>query len=66
MNTHSARSAMNNDPEIRAWVEEYLKNKERQAQPSMTDEELDKHWRYVKPERMHEGATDAVAAYYAR
>ena len=27
----------------------------------MTDEEFAKHWLYVRPERMHEGAVDAVA-----
>jgi hypothetical protein len=29
----------------------------------MTDEEFAKHWLYVRPERMHEGAIDAVSAY---
>jgi hypothetical protein len=29
----------------------------------MPDEEFDKHWRYVKPERMHEGAIEAVTAF---
>ena len=32
----------------------------------MTDEEFDKHWLYVRPERMHEGAIEAVAAYRER
>jgi hypothetical protein len=66
MNTHLARSAMNNDPEVRAWVEEYLKQKERSAQPTLSDEEFEKHWRYCKPERMHEGASEGVAAYQNR
>ena len=30
---------------------------------NMTDEEFDKHWLYIRPERMHEGALEAVAAY---
>jgi hypothetical protein len=29
----------------------------------MTDEEFEKHWLYVRPERMHEGALEAVAAH---
>jgi hypothetical protein len=66
MNTHSARSAMNNDPEVRAWVEQYLKDKERLAQPALSDEEFEKHWRYSKPELMHEGAAEGYAAYQNR
>ena len=60
---HMARTAMNQDPRIREWAEQFLKNKERKACESMPDEEFDKHWRYVRPERMHEGAIDAVMAY---
>jgi hypothetical protein len=60
---HSARMALNKDPEIRHWVEEWLKNKERSVAVSMTDEEFEKHWLYVRPERMHEGAIEGVAAY---
>ena len=64
---HSARMALNNDDELRQWAEAWLKNKERAAvAESITDEEFDKHWRYVKPERMHEGAVEAVAAYRER
>jgi len=55
--------ALNQDPKVRRWVEEWLKSKERAKAASMTDEEFEKHWRYVRPERMHEGATEAVAAY---
>jgi hypothetical protein len=66
INTHSARTALNRDPELREWVELWLKNKERATVTSMTDEEFEKHWRYVKPERVHEGAVEAVAAYYQR
>jgi hypothetical protein len=29
----------------------------------MTDEEFEKHWLYVRPERMHEGAVEAVMAF---
>ena len=64
INTHSARTALNRDPELREWVELWLKNKERATVTSLTDEEFEKHWRYVKPERVHEGAVEAVAAYY--
>lgn len=60
---HEARTALNRDPELRQWAEEFLKNKERAAQPQMSNEELDKHWLYVRPERMHEGAIEAVSAY---
>jgi (p)ppGpp synthase/HD superfamily hydrolase len=60
---HSARTALNQDPELRKWVEAWLKNKERSAETTMTDEQFDKHWLYVRPERMHEGAIEGVAAY---
>jgi hypothetical protein len=63
INTHSARTALNRDPELREWVELWLKKKERATETSLTDEEFEKHWRYVKPERVHEGAVEAVAAY---
>jgi len=63
ISTHSARSAMNRDPDLRDWVEQFLKDKERIGKEHMSIEEFDKHWRYVKPERMHEGATEAVSAY---
>lgn len=63
INTHSARMALNQNPELRKWAEAWLRNKERAAQPTMTDEEFAKHWLYVRPERMHEGAIEAVTAY---
>jgi len=63
LNMHSARMALNKDPEIRQWVEEWLKNKERGVAVSMTDEQFEKHWLNVRPERMHEGAIEGVAAY---
>jgi hypothetical protein len=60
---HAARMALNQDSELRKWAEAWLKNKERAVQSAMTDEEFAKHWLYVRPERMHEGAIDAVSAY---
>lgn len=63
INMHAARTALNQDPEVRKWVEAWLKQKERTAQSAMTDEEFEKHWLYVRPERMHEGAIEGVAAY---
>jgi hypothetical protein len=63
MNMHAARTALNNDAELREWAEQWLKGKERSTQPPMTDEEFEKHWRYVRPEKMHEGAIEAVIAY---
>lgn len=62
INMHAARTAMNQDPELRKWVEAWLKSKER-TQVTMTDEEFEKHWLYVRPERMHEGAVEALTAY---
>jgi 5-formyltetrahydrofolate cyclo-ligase len=63
INMHAARTALNRDPALRQWAEQWLKDRERLAQPSMTDEEFEKHWLYVRPERMHEGAIEAVTAY---
>jgi hypothetical protein len=63
LNTHSARMALNKDPEIRRWVEDWLKNKERGIAVNMTDEEFEMHWLNVRPERMHEGALEGVSAY---
>jgi hypothetical protein len=63
LNMHSARTALNQDSELRKWAEAWLKNEERGAQSTMTDAEFEKHWLYVRPERMHEGAIEAVAAY---
>lgn len=65
LNTHTARMALNQDPELRRWVEEWLKSKERAVAANMTGEEFEKHWLYVRPERMHEGAIEGVAAYKA-
>ena len=63
INMHAARTALNQDPQLRNWVEAWLKSKERTVETTMTDEEFDKHWLYVRPERMHEGAMGALAAY---
>jgi hypothetical protein len=66
MKMHEARMALNHDADLRQWAEEWLKNKERAIQPAMTDEEFAKHWLYLRPERMHEGALEAVMAYGQR
>ena len=63
LNMHAARMALNQDSELRKWAEAWLKDKERAVQSKMTDEEFAKHWLYVRPERMHEGAIAAVSAY---
>ena len=63
LNMHAARMALNRDPELRQWVEQWLKRKERTLTGIMTDEEFEKHWLYVRPERMHEGALEGVSAY---
>jgi hypothetical protein len=55
--------ALNQDPAVRQWVEQWLKDKERAVAKGMTDEEFEKHWLYVRPERMHEGAIEGVSAY---
>ena len=66
VNMHAARSALNNDPTLRKWAEQWLKAKERATATSLSDEEFEKHWLYVRPERMHEGAIEAVTAYQER
>ena len=63
LNMHAARMALNRNPELRQWAEQWLKGKERDLTTAMTDEEFEKHWLYVRPERMHEGALEAVSAY---
>lgn len=63
INMHTARMALNRNPLLRQWAEEWLKEQERAKQPAMSDEEFEKHWRDVRPERMHEGAIAAVSAY---
>lgn len=66
LNMHAARMALNQDSELRKWAEAWLKNKERAVESTLTDEEFAKHWLYVRPERMHDGAVEAVAAYRDR
>jgi hypothetical protein len=63
LNMHAARMALNRDPELRQWVEQWLKSKERTVTAAMSDEEFEKHWLYVRPERMHDGALEGVSAY---
>ena len=63
---HGARTALNHDLDIRAWAENFLKEKARGENTSMTDEEFEKYWRYHKPEIMHAGAAEAMAAYRTR
>ena len=63
LNMHAARTALNQNPELRQWAEAWLKDKERSLTRTLTDAEFEKHWLYVRPERMHEGAVEAVAAY---
>lgn len=66
MKMHEARMALNNNEELRQWAEQWLKSKERAVQPAMTDEEFEKHWLYARPERIHEGAIEAVLAFEQR
>lgn len=63
---HGARSALNANPEIRAWSENFLKEKARAKNQAMSDEEFEKYWRYHKPEIIHAGAAEAVMAYRQR
>ncbi|MBX3298794.1 MAG: hypothetical protein KF736_04940 [Acidobacteria bacterium] len=60
---HGARTALNRDPDIRAWAESFLKEKTRAENTQMSDDEFEKYWRYHKPEIIHAGAAEAVAAY---
>jgi hypothetical protein len=60
---HGARTALNTDMDIRAWAENFLKEKTRQENMQMSEEEFEKYWRYHKPEIMHAGAAEAMAAY---
>jgi len=60
---HVARTALNQNQKLRQWAEGYLRDKERKLKLTMSDAEFEKHWLYVRPERMHEGAVEAVGAY---
>ncbi len=63
---HGARTALNTDLDIRAWAENFLKEKTREENTQMTVEEFEKYWRYHKPEIIHAGAAEAMAAYRER
>ena len=63
---HGARTALNQNMEMREWCELFLKLREKEANSAMTDEEFEKHWKYHKPEIMHAGAAEAVQAYKLR
>ena len=63
INMHEARMALNRDDKLRQWAESWLKARERTVNQTMSDEEFEKHWLYVRPETMHAGAVEAVAAY---
>ena len=63
---HGARTALNTIPEAREWAEQYLKEKTRAEKPEMSDEEFQTYWKYHKPEIMHAGAAEAIAAYRER
>jgi hypothetical protein len=60
---HGARTALNQNQEMRDWCEIFLKSKERELNENLTDEEFEKHWRYHRPEIMHAGAAEAVQAF---
>ena len=63
---HGARTALNTNPDIRAWAENYLKEKTRGENPEMTEEEFEKYWKYHKPEIVHAGSAEAMAAWRDR
>lgn len=63
---HGARTALNRDMDMRAWCENYLKEKTRSLNEEMSDEEFENYWKYHKPEIMHAGAAEAVAAFKQR
>ena len=60
---HGARTALNRDMDTRAWAENYLKEKTRAENTQMSEEEFETYWKYHKPEIMHAGAAEAMAAY---
>lgn len=60
---HGARSALNTNMDIRAWAENFLKEKTRLENTQMSDEEFEKYWKYHKPEIMHAGAAEAMLAF---
>jgi hypothetical protein len=60
---HGARTALNQNQEMRDWCENFLKSRERKINQNLSDEEFEKHWRYHRPEIMHAGAAEAVQAF---
>ncbi len=63
---HGARTALNTDTDIRAWAENFLKEKTRNESTDMSEEEFEKYWKYHKPEIMHAGAAEAMQAFKIR
>ena len=63
---HGARTALNTNQDIRAWAESYMKEKTRSENTQMSEEEFEKYWRYHKPEIMHAGAAEAMAAWRSK
>ena len=63
---HGARTALNTDMDIRAWAENYLKEKTRLENTQMGEEEFEKYWKSHKPEIMHAGAAEAMQAWRSR
>jgi len=63
---HGARSALNTNTDIRAWAENYLKERTREENSSLSDDEFEKYWKYHKPEIIHAGAAEAMQAYKER
>ena len=63
---HGARSALNTNTDIRAWAENYLRERTREENSSMSDDEFEKYWKYHKPEIIHAGAAEAMQAYKER
>lgn len=63
LNMHAARTALNQDDKLRQWAEAWLKRRARTVNQTLTDEEFEKHWLYIRPETMHAGAVEAVSAY---
>lgn len=63
---HGARTALNRDPEMREWCENFLKHKLREEMKDKSEEEFEHYWKYHKPEIMHAGAAEAVIAFKNR
>jgi hypothetical protein len=63
---HGARTALNTNQDIREWAENFLKEKTRSENAGMSDEEFEKYWKYHKPEILHAGAAEAMAAWRSR